>query len=292
MSALPTLSSAIAQLRLPRLSLAGCVRGFMVRDRRGIALDAERRFNHYPATPLCSLSWWLDGDVEMLEPGHPPTLESPRRPMPARLAFSGPQTRPMVTWNTGPAHGLMLLLMPDAFRLLTGRDPGAWLDRTVDAADVLPPPWLELCAQVGSAPDDARRVALVEAFIDPLWRAVRPRQALAAQRCLDWAQGLALRAATSRAGRSLRQVERRILQWTGQPLRELRGLGRAERAFFDAMAAAEAPAADWAAIAADNDFSDQSHLSRTSRRITGFPPAALRRRIAHDEGFWPYRIWQ
>ena len=268
------LSDAISKLWLPRSSLIGRVRGVMVRDTRGTALDAGRRFKHYPATPLCSLGWWSTGDVEMLEPGHAAVLESPRRAMPGRVAFSGPQTRPMVTWNTGPAYSPMLLLMPDAFRLLTGSDPGVWLDRT-DASLVLPAPWLAMCAEVASADDDSRRVDLAERFLDPLWQAARPCQMVDTQRCVDWVQGLALRAATSRAGRSLRQVERHILQWTGQPLRELRGLGGAERAFFDAMAAARAPSADWASIALDNDFSDQSHLCRTSRRINGLAPAAL-----------------
>lgn len=288
----PRLSNARSELCLPSWSLSGCVRGVMLRDTRGVALSPEQRFSHYPATPLCSLSWYLDGQIDMLEAGHAATPDAPRRRMPARWVFSGPQTQPVVTWSHGPAHGLMLLLLPDAFQSLTGLDPGAWRNQTVDAKRVLPPDWWAMGEQVSKASDDATRTELIEAFFAPRWQACRPTPVLSAQRYADWLQGLTLRAATTRAGRSLRQMERRVLQWAGLPVRELRGFVRAERVFFELMAQANAMPMDWAGLALDHQFSDQSHLCRTSRRMTGCSPTELRDRIAHDEGFWPYRIWQ
>lgn len=71
-------------------------------------------------------------------------------------------------------------------------------------------------------------------------------------------------------------MERRIRQWAGQPLRELRGLGRAERAFFEAMASdGEAASPVWSELALNEGYSDQSHLCRDSRRITGYSPVQL-----------------
>lgn len=262
----------------------------MARDTRSVLLTDAQRFNHYPATPLCSISWWFSGTVEMLEAGAPATLDALRTPVPARTAFVGPHTRPTVSWSAGPSHGMMLLLLPDALRMLTGIDPGQWLNRVVAVDAVLPPAWCALCAHVAAAPDDAARVRLIESFVNPLWQSVRPDGVMSAHRYGDWVQGLALRAATSRTGRSLRQIERRIRNWTGQPLRELRGFGRAEHAFFDAMA--DTPRAGWASVADEAGYSDQSHLCRATRRMTGFAPEELRRRIASDEGFWPYRVWQ
>ena len=52
-----------------------------------------------------------------------------------------------------------------------------------------------------------------------------------------------LRAAASGMGRSLRAAERRIKGWTGLPMRELRGLGRADRDEHPAGAAARLRAA-------------------------------------------------
>jgi len=280
-------SHAYSRLLLPSPGLAGCVRGLMCRSTLGLALPAEQRFNHYPATPLCSLNWWLEGTAELLAPGAPASLQSPRQTLPVALSLSGPQTMPSITWNPGPARGLMLMLMPDALRRLTGLAPESLMNRTVDAATLLPPSWLAMAAQVAAAPDDAARMARIEAFLRPLWRAERVP---ALQRYAEWAEGLALHAATSAPGRSLRQVERRIRAWAGQPLRELRGLGRAERAFFAGLRAQQPPA--WAQLALEQGYADQSHLCRESRRITGFSPAELRRRIASDEGFWAYRVWQ
>ena len=135
------------------------------------------------------------------------------------------------------------------------------------------------------------RVALIEAFLLPRWQAARrPAAVPGLLRLQDWAQGLALRAASSGTGRSLRQAERRIKGWTGLPMRELRGLGRAEQAFFRTLAQGDEPVR-WTDVAADTGYADQSHLCRETRRVTGFAPAELRQRIAEDESFWIYRIW-
>lgn len=288
----PPLSDAISRLWLPSLALTGCMRGVMARDARAVVLGPEQRFNHYPATPMCTLNWWFGGPVDMLAPGSPASLDSPRSPVPSAVAFGGPFTRPSITWSSGAAHGMMLLLLPDAVHHLTGIEPGNWIDRMVDVGDVLPADWVAMCASVAAAPDDDRRVRLIEDFLDPRWQATRPKRVLALHRYTDWADGLALHAATSRTGRSLRQVERRIRLWAGQPLRELRGFGRAERAFFEAMESEDGQRPPWSGLATDAGYSDQSHLCRVSRRITGCTPAELLDRIAHDEGFWAYRIWQ
>lgn len=288
-----SVSPAINRLWYPRLSLASCLRAVMARNTVGVALTEAQRFNHFPATPLCSISWWFEGESELLEDSGPhATLASPRAAVRERVAFAGPFTRPSVSWNPAPVHGMMVMLLPDAMHLLTGVDPQAWINRLVDVRHVLPSPWLAMCEAVRQAPDDDTRVQLLQDFIDPLWQAARPRLAFDAHRYQDWARGLALRAAASASGRSLRQVERRIKQWAGQPMRELLGMGRAERAFFEALAADGDGRLNWADLAAETGYADQSHLVRVTRRITGFAPQELRRRIAEDESFWAYRLWQ
>jgi AraC-like DNA-binding protein len=286
-------SDAINRLWLPPASLSACVRGVMGRSTLGLDLTEAQRFNFFPATPLCVISWWFHGVSEVVTPRASPLVEvGPRRPL-SGVMFSGPLTRPTVTWNAGPVHGMMLLLMPDAFHQVTGIDITRWVDRFVDVREILSPDWIALCEAVVAQPDDDRRVALMHDFLEPLWQGARPKLPLQAHRYRDWAQTLALRAATSGAGRSLRQVERRIKQWAGLPLRELRGLGRAEHAFFEGQAAAQGgQRPNWAEVAESSGYADQSHLGRETRRVTGFPPEELHRRIATDEGFWSYRLWQ
>ncbi len=287
-------SSAANRVWLPRLSLASCLRGVMTRDTRHAGLTPWQNFNYFPATPLCSISWWIHGRAERVLgpfPERPARLDDPREPIDARIVVGGPFSRPSASWNAGPAYGVMLMFMPDALQLMTGFDPAAHLNRLSDVHASLPPDWCALCEAVLADPDDATRVRRLEDFLEPRWAAVRPRQALAGHRYHDWAQGLALRAAQSSAGSSLRQLERRIKLWAGQPMRELQGVSKLERAFFDALAAEEAGRLDWATLAADAGYADQAHLTRVTRRMTGFSPAELNRRIHGEEPFWAYRMW-
>ena len=293
MPAAVLLSSARSELWLPPLALAGCVRAGLLRDTTGVVLSDAQRHNHFPATPLVSLSWWFTGHSEMLEGVERPDS---RRPVPGRFVFGGPFTRPSTSYNHGPVHAMMLMLLPDAMHLLTGLDPQAHVNRLSDARLVLPAPWLTLGEAVLQASDDRARWRLIEEFMRPRWATVRQSsRGIGAQfqRYQDWAQGLMLRAATSATGRSLRQTERRIKQWAGLPMRELKALSRAERVFFDALAAqADSGSVDWVEVALQGGYADQSHLCRETRRITGFSPEELRRRIAGDESFWAYRLWE
>jgi len=282
------------QLWLARPTLAACLRGTLVRSTVGHVLGDAQRINRFPASPLCSLSWF-EGRSECLVPERPdtmPGLHSPREPIPGRWVLAGPQTRPSTSYCAGPTHAMMVMFMPDALHQLTGLEPGALTDRMVDAQTLLPPNWIAMCEAVQHQPDDAARMDCLEAFLEPRWQACRPAQPLHTQRYGDWAMHLAQRAALSAPGRSLRQLERRIKRWAGLPLRELRGFGKAEQAFFDTIAADTAGATvRWADVAAGAGFSDQSHLCRVTRRITGYAPQALYDGIHGDEAFWAYRIW-
>jgi AraC-like DNA-binding protein len=294
MSAIPlprTPALETARLHLPKASLINCVRAVIVRDTRGVVLSDQERFNCFPATPYCSISWFVTGGVELLDFGPGDWLAKPRRPFEGKIMFAGPVSGPTVSWSPGPMHALMLMWAPDAVQALTGLDPGQFIDQFLPAEQVLDGPWLRWCERVLRAPDDLSRMALIEETLAPRWAAARPQERPGRNLVDDWSANLALRAATSGLGRSLRQVERRIKHWTGMPLRELRGLGRAERVFFESLMAHERGEVDWSHLAEALGYSDQSHLCRQTRRITGFAPVELRRRIAEDEGFWPYRVW-
>jgi len=282
------MDDARTRLWLPPLALAGCVRAVMLRDTRGRGLNAAERENYFPATPLVQLFWWAEGCSEWLaRPGFsapPPD----RRFAPVQLG--GPFTLPTHTRNPGEMCAFKLLMLPDAFTALTGVALDRHVNRVVDAREVLPPDWQPWLAAMSAAADDAARLQLLEAFLVPRWQALGSQQP--GHRYAAWTEALAVRAATSAAGRSLRQLERRIKAWAGLPLRELRAVSRAESAFY-AVAAAEAqPGFNWADIAAATDYADQSHLCRETRRLTGFSPEDLRRRIPAEEAFWAYRLWR
>lgn len=277
---------APAQLWLPCWQLSRCVRAVVSRSTLGIGRDwpSEWHHNHFPASPLCTISWFFAGHSDLLEPGQAP-LRLPQ------VSFAGPFTRPTHSRNSPEGHGMMLMLMPDALQALTGLDPARHLNRFVPLAEALDVSWQAMADAVLAAGDDEARVALIEDFLAPRWQALqRDAGHFPLLRVQDWLQGLTLLAAASGVGRSLRQFERRIKAWTGLPMRELRGLGRAEQAFFRTLAEGDGPVR-WAEVAADTGYADQSHLCRETRRVTGFPPQELRQRIAEDERFWIYRIW-
>lgn len=285
-------NQASVRLWLPRPALSHCVRAMIARSTLGIGRHWPHasHYNHFPASPLCSIGWFVEGHSELIDLGWPAAPDSPGTRLP-RIYVAGPWTRPTVSRNTPEGHALILMLLPDAMQALTGLHPADWLNRLAPLDEVLDADWQAFAHAVLAAPDDDTRVALVEDFLAPRWLGARPPAAAPGlQRLSDWAQGLATRAASSGIGRSLRQVERRIKGWTGLPMRELRGLGRAEQAFFRTLAEGEGPLS-WAEVAADTGYADQSHLCRETRRVTGFAPADLRQRIAQDEAFWIYRIW-
>jgi AraC-like DNA-binding protein len=280
-----------SQLWLPKLSLSACVLAFFCRDTTGVELSREDRFSHFPAVPACSLTWVISGEMAFIRSEATLGSGTHHMPMPDRISLLGPLTRPLLAWNPGMAHVFVLMLRPDAFHAMTGLEPGGFINRTVPACSVLSPEWMDLCRAVQHAPDDLARVDTIERFLDEAWTHRQDSSASTAQLIKDWAQGLAVRAATTGLGRSLRQAERRIKQWTGQPMREIHGIARMELALFDALSALERGAVNWLDVAASGGYSDQSHLCRQTRQLTGFTPLELQRRITNDESLWFYRLW-
>lgn len=284
------LSAARNAMWLPRAGLAAAVRAVVLRDSRGLTLPDAQRYTYFPASPLCTITWFLHGDCHLVHASLPPPPDSRRERLPD-FCVGGPFNHPCCSWVSGEVHALMLLLPPDALLALTGLQAGGLLNRFADGSRVLDDGWQQLSRAVAAAADDEARIALIEAFLTPLWAQVRPPQSLVSRLNSDWLQHLALRAANSGLGRSVRQVERRIKSWTGQSLRELNGMGRAERAFLEGVAAERDGLINWGELADLTGYADQSHLCRQTRRVTGFTPAELRRRLAEDEGFWVYRLW-
>ena len=277
------------RLWTPPLALAGCLRAAMLRDTRGRELTAAQRENYFPAAPLVRLSWLIAGDGEWL--ARPGFSVAPPGYSLGPLMLSGPFTLPTHTRNPGPVHALMLLFPPDVFQALTGIDAAALVNQVVHAETLLPPDWYAWAMSLHADIDDNDRLARIEAFLRPRWALLAPQRP-AARRYAEWVQALAVRAATSASGRSLRQVERRVKAWAGVPMRELRAVSRAERAFLAVAASDAESTVNWARIAAETDYADQSHLCRETRRLSGFSPQDLRRRSATEEAFWPYRLWR
>lgn len=274
----------------PRLSLSSCVRAYLTRSTLGANLRPDQRNNHFPASPLCGITWVVRGEAQLIRRG----TECVSEPVPT-VSFAGPHTVPVVHANPGPIQAFMLALMPETLRAMAGVNIAHYVNRIVPISSVLDASWQAMAEAVLEAHDDAARVQVIEAFLEPRWRAVRQTAMPRTDRYRYWVEGLALQAASSGIGRSLRQMERRVKQKAGLPLRELRRLARAEESFLNTRTGAASGAKnyqpDWAALAADGGFADQSHLCRETRRMSGLSPSELKKAIQEDESFWAYRIW-
>lgn len=288
LAATPTLAAPVQPRSVmlpPRLSLASCVRGHVIRRTVGLPLAAEQRHNHFPASLLCAINWLFEGEADVVRRGE----QAVHEPTP-RLSVIGPHRVPVVSHNPGAVDALMVALTPMAVEALTGVSMADLVDRVQPLAQVFDADWQAMGRAVFEAADDAARIRVVEDFLEPRWLRVRDQSTPRATRYRFWAENLALRAAQSGVGSSLRQVERRIKQWAGQPQRDLRRMVRAEESFFRCVAAHQRGEVDWAMAALDSGYADQAHLCREVRRITGLSPAALLAAVEHDEAFWPYRL--
>ncbi len=278
---------ADTHLRLPSSALASCVRAYVSRNTSGIALAPAEMFNHYNATPLCTIMWRIKGDVELASQGGLPVVQA----ITEKILVAGPHTVPSVTKNVGELHGLMVLFFPDAFHALTGIDVENLVNSFAPIADLLDVSWQRLAEDVLMAVDDTTRIQILETFLLARWEACRDQMPQPVPRLHDWLVDLGTRAALTGVGKSTRQLERRMKRWTGQSLQRLRGIARAETAFFEARDASETDMLTWAEVAFNTGFSDQAHMCREVRRITGYSPEEFKQAMATQESFWLSRLW-
>lgn len=277
----------VTRLIAPRTALASCVRAMFVRNTMGCApLPPAQRLNRFPAAPMCSIIWTVEGEVEAAAPG----LSLPDVRMPPAL-FGGPRSYPLVSYNPGPVHTFVVMFYPAALHALTGVSMDALLDQFRPLDAVFGADWLALSDAVLAAPDDDVRMRLVEDFLASRWQAARKSGDHPAGAVQDWVRRLAVQAASTGLASSARNIERRIKAWAGQPMRTLRRMRRAEQLFLDERGAILQGTVSWSDISASGGYADQAHFCRETREITGLSPTELARAIRDDESYWIYRIW-
>lgn len=270
-------------------ALQGAIVAILCRDTRAAALSDAQRLTHFPATPLITLSWFHGINAGLVERG--PVW----RRFPSDLLLAGSHFHPVVTWAPKTGRGGFACLTADTARALFGIDSAALQDRILPADAVLGPDWKPFLTDLRNAPDDAAVLAALETHLAPRWHPVQGRTSTAPtlrQLGRHWVARLAIQAHDWRRQCSPRQVERRIKTLSGRSLRDWQGLVRTEGVFFSARERfdrGEPP--DWAALAVEEGFSDQAHLTRAVKRITGFAPGEFSARFIADESFWAYRLW-
>ncbi|CAB3644923.1 hypothetical protein LMG26840_02367 [Achromobacter dolens] len=281
-----------SRLHVAPPGLQGAVAAILWRDTRGAGLSDAQRLTHLPASPLVSLTWFQDvkaGRIAQTESG-------PRwRPLESPIVLSGSHSTPTASWAPDGGRTAMICLDAGAAQALFQIDLSVIQDAIVDARDLLDSSWHAPLESILAADSEAAALAAIRRHIAPRWRSsghsgsVLPSLRGAGR---QWVTRLSWLAYEWRRSHSPRHVERRIKAYSGRSLREWQSLVKTEGLFFNARAKFEADGSlDWAAIAHDEGFADQAHLSRAVKRITGFSPCEFARRFAEDESFWVYRLW-
>lgn len=278
-------------LRLPPASLQGALVALVARDTSALSLTSAQRLSHFPASPLVTISWFRGMEAGLIEQGdHGPGW----RAFGASVVVSGTMSRPTVSWAPTTGSGYMACFNADAAHALFEIDLAAVQDRFVPVDQAIGPRFAPLWDAL-LASGDADLPGVLENHLAQRWQALQGRasaQPSLRQLGRNLVERLAWQAQEWGRIHSPRHVERRIKSFSGRSLREWQSLVRTEGLFFAARDRHEAGQPfDWAALAQDEEFADQAHMSRTAKRITGFSPSEFAERFVDDESFWMYRLW-
>jgi AraC-like DNA-binding protein len=283
MNAPSSLRSPVTRLYQPRVEVSPFVRAFIMRDTRACALEGEQLLNRFPASAHCVLTWFLEGEAELLS-----NAGGQQGMMMSRCVVSGCLTQPVVSRNRGDTHAFMAMFYPDAFQALFGIDLAPLQDRFFAAHDVLPARGRELVEAVFAAGSHGERQALVEQCILehaqhhklPAWLRIR-----------RMGSRITLGMASAMLGIGPRQLQRLALREAGATLQTLMRLRRGERSFLRAQRRhRDGQPLTMADHALASDYADQSHMARECKAQTGRTPAQLARDVLHEEADWIYRL--
>jgi AraC-like DNA-binding protein len=263
-------------LLLPPKHLSNCIAVGIFRDTRATSLAELDRFNYFPAAPLVTATYIMDGELRLVPV--PGGIDCARAAPPMhRMSIRPPQNHPTQSWSPGTVTALTLGIYPDAWAQMgyhadTGTTP-APLVAAFDAfhhADDPTAGWAKLCAR-----------------FSPTWHAARTTTWAGSDRVSDWSRHVLTKLAVGHVGRSARTLERRLKHLTGHTMQSLNFFTAIEDLHRRTIHAPDDRLAD---IAADAGYADQSHMGRAVRRATGFSPGKLNRLIATEEPFWCYRL--
>ncbi|WP_299293768.1 helix-turn-helix domain-containing protein [uncultured Tateyamaria sp.] len=269
--------TARAELLLPPAALAGCVAAGVFRDTLGVDMPDRDRLNYFPASPLFSVTRVFEGQLHVARGLADISTLRQQVPDPALVARS-PNAEPICSWSAGGIRALTIGFYPEAWIRLGGLPEGGHVPEPVAA--LMHGEWADASASWAAFCVD----------LQPLWGACRGDSALqwaGSHRLADWVRHVTKAAALSGTGQSLRSAERRFRRWTGQTRQGVDLFAKVEDLYARRV---EDPSAPLAELAADAGFSDQSHMGRAVKRVTGFSPARLNQLIETEEAFWCYRL--
>ncbi len=276
---------AQARLYLPSTSMYGCIHIAVERDTRGVQLNDEQRYSFYPASPLPLISLVLEGDLRAVEKSSDAeglrfSASSPR------IGLIGPFRKPAVSWSPDAVHAIWVSIYPEALWRLWGIRAEVYMDRIVPLEGLVPDSVHDALTQIGTG--DKPIFQQIESALQPMWGGLKTSDIGAAD-LREWIASLSQQTVLPNVGVGLRQMQRRIKAYAAQSQRELKMFARVEEVFAHG-GIRHGETESLTAVASDAGYSDQSHMGREIKRVTGLSPKKFSERIRNDETFWIYRL--
>ena len=256
--------------------------------RGGLSEGFPPPLTFHPAQPLCVLLWQWSGRFDWQPVDREGIPERLHTPVSGHLVVRGPMSTPWRTIAEGAPEQLWVWLYPDGLERALGIRPGSLRD---DWEPWHPSPTnrrqSEACAGIfaeGWTPATGGRLAELLGETDlQLVPNSRPPSLTAWRRRL---QGL-LHQTLSKCG--LRTAHRRHRRLCGMTAQELDRLAKVDAALQKLLGGPTPLKGQLGRVASECGFCDQSYLIRSVRQATGWSPTELRKGVAGNASFWPYR---
>jgi len=253
----------------------------------GAAVFALAR--HHPSAvlaPFVDYLWSVEWDRSGLPPHVQRILPNPSvhltfEPTQARVTGLSRRRAAFEYRLTGGGRVLGVRFRPGGARPWLGRPVSALTDREAPVAELVALDDVALSAAVQAAPDADAAAALVDAALVPLAPPPHPTVEVVAGLVAAVQGDPAIRRAAdlaALAGTGVRSLQRLCAEWVGVGPTWLVRCARLHEA---AGRAAGGPV-DWAALAVELGYADQSHLVRDFARVIGEPPARYARSVSSD----------
>lgn len=192
------------------------------------------------------------------------------------VSVAGPRTRALFKHPTGVARVVMLQFKPGWSAPLLGVAANALTDQTVLLEDIWGPAGGELCLELLAAPSLPDVVdRLTHALTLRARESLEPASGRLARHAVRLLEGGEDRveSVAERLGVTARHLRRAFTESVGIGPKEYARSVRLQRAVQRS-----ATSKDWARIAADAGYYDQSHLIADFRQLVGLTPGAFLRR--------------
>jgi AraC-like DNA-binding protein len=202
--------------------------------------------------------------MEQLQDGAPPL------PQPSSTLLVGELRRPFVTRSRGRVDLLGVRFRPGAARAFMAASVHEVVDTMSDESSLDARFARRVVRTVRSAEPGDRRHLLETALSEQLVRGSQPRELVqvAVRELVDADGGVEIEALAAKLGVSRRHLERQFGEDVGIAPKSLGQVLRFRRV----LRAIEDSSPDWASVAIDCGYSDQSHLIRDFKRFVGLPP--------------------